>query len=105
MANSLSTTVATVQHDVGGAEHGEPSAFGLTAPMFIALAMIVIVALLVWKKVPAAIGRALDSKIDVIRNQLAEAEELRKDAEALRAEYEAKSKAADKEAATIVERA
>ena len=54
---------------------------------------------------PAAIGKALDSKIDVIRNQLAEAESLRKDAEALKAEYEAKSKAADKEAATIVERA
>ena len=106
MANPHVETTATVEHPAGGAEHSEAAAFGvITAPMFIALAMIVVIALIVWKKVPAAIGKALDSKIDVIRNQLAEAESLRKDAEALKAEYEAKSKAADKEAATIVERA
>ena len=67
--------------------------------------MVVIVLGLIWKKVPAAIGKALDSKIDVIRQQLSEAETLRKDAEALKAEYEKKAKAADKEAASIVERA
>lgn len=98
-------TVATVEHVSGPApEHGAESGF-LTAPWFISLAMLAVIALLVWKKVPAAIGRALDSKIDVIRNQLAEAESLRKDAEKLKAEYEAKSKAADKEAASIVDRA
>jgi F-type H+-transporting ATPase subunit b len=87
-------------------EHAQPAAFGLiTAPMFIALAMIVVIAIVVWKKVPGAIGKALDSKIDVIRNQLAEAEQLRKDAEALKAEYEAKAKAADTEAAAIVDQA
>ena len=106
MANPHTEARATVEHNGGTAEHAEPAAFGLiTAPMFIALAMIFVIALIVWKKVPAAIGKALDSKIDVIRNQLAEAESLRKDAEELKAEYEAKSKAADKEAATIVERA
>ena len=106
MAEPHTETTATVEHNGGAAEHAEPAAFGLiTAPMFIALAMIVVIALIVWKKVPAAIGKALDSKIDVIRNQLAEAESLRKDAEALKAEYEAKTKSADKEAATIVERA
>src|SRR5215218_10233254 len=102
MANPNLMLAAAVEH-TGGVEGAEPTAFGLTAPMFIALAMIVIIALLIWKKVPAAIGRALDSKIDVIRNQLAEAENLRKEAEALRSEYEAKTKAAGKEAATIVE--
>ena len=70
-----------------------------------ALAMLAVFALMIWKKVPAAIGKALDSKIDVIRQQLAEAESLRKDAEALKAEYEAKAKSAEKEAAAIVERA
>ena len=107
MAEPHTETTATVEHNGGAAaEHAEPAAFGLiTAPMFIALAMLVVIALIVWKKVPAAIGKALDSKIDVIRNQLAEAESLRKDAEALKAEYEAKTKSADKEAATIVERA
>lgn len=98
---------ATVEHGAGpAAEHAAPAAFGLiTAPMFIGLAMIAVILFMIAKKVPAAIGKALDSKIDVIRRQLAEAESLRKDAEALKAEYEAKTKSADKEAATIVERA
>jgi len=97
--------VASVQHDGGEAAHAEPTAFGLTAPMFISLAMLVVIAIFIWKKVPAAIGKALDSKIGVIRQQLAEAESLRKDAEALKAEYLAKTQAADSEAASIVERA
>ena len=95
MANPHVETTATVEHPAGGAEHGEAAAFGvITAPMFIALAMIVVIALIFWKKVPAAIGKALDSKIDVIRNQLAEAESLRKDAEALKVATEAKTQAA-----------
>jgi F-type H+-transporting ATPase subunit b len=96
--------VATVGHEPAG-EHAQPTAFGLTAPMFISLAMLVVIAVIIWKKVPAAIGKALDSKIEVIREQLAEAEALRKEAEALKAEYAAKSAAADEEAATILERA
>jgi len=99
-------TVATVEHASGPApEHDAEGGGLLSAPWFIALAMLTVFALLIWKKVPAAIGKALDSKIDVIRHQLSEAESLRKDAEALKAEYEAKAKAADKEAASIVERA
>jgi len=105
MAEPHAATTATVEHGTA-TEHAAPAAFGLiTAPMFIALAMIIVILLIVAKKVPAAIGKALDSKIEVIRNQLAEAETLRKDAEALKAEYEAKRKSADAEAATIVERA
>ena len=98
-------TVATVEHASGPAPEHEADGGFLSAPWFISLAMIAVIALLVWKKVPAAIGKALDSKIDVIRKQLPEAETLRKDAEALKAEYEAKAKPADKEAASIVERA
>ena len=56
-------------------------------------------------KVPAAIARALDSKIAHIRAQLAEAEDLRKEAEALKAEYQAKAKAAESEAKAMIERA
>ena len=96
---------ATVEHD-GGAAHAQPTAFGfLTAPMAISLAMVVVIAILIWKKVPGAIARALDSKIALIREQLAEAEALRKEAEALKQEYAAKAKSADKEAKAIVERA
>ncbi len=97
-------TTATVEHPAAP-EHAEPTFLLWNAAGWVALAMLAVFALMIWKKVPAAIGKALDSKIDVIRNQLAEAESLRKDAEALKAEYEAKTKSADKEAATIVERA
>jgi len=84
----------------------EAAAFGfLTAPMAISIAIIVVIAILVWKKVPAAIGKALDTKIELIRDQLAEAESLRKEAEALKAEYEAKSASADKDRAALLERA
>ena len=87
------------------AHEPEPSAFGLTPPAFVALAMIVVIAILVWKRVPAAIGKALDSKIALIRDQLAEAESLRKEAEALKAEYEAKAASADKDREALLERA
>jgi F-type H+-transporting ATPase subunit b len=83
----------------------EPSAFGLTPPWFIAAAMIVVIAIMVWKKVPGAIAAALDSKIALIRDQLAEAESLRKEAEALKAEYEAKAASADKDREALLERA
>ena len=97
--------VATVEHG-SEAGHETPKAFGLIdAPMFISLAMIVVIALMIWKKVPAAIGKALDAKIAVIRDQLAEAEALRKEAEALKAEYQAKAASADAEAAALLERA
>ena len=83
----------------------EATAFGLTAPAWIALAMIVVIAIMIWKKVPGAIAGALDSKIALIRDQLAEAETLRKEAEALKAEYEAKSASADKDRDALLERA
>ena len=97
-------TVATVEHGSGPGDV-EPTAFGLSAPMFIALAMLVVIAILIWKKVPAAIGNALDSKIALIRDQLAEAEALRKEAEALKAEYQAKANSAETEAAAVIDRA
>lgn len=87
------------------AAHATPSALGLEPTGWVALAMIAVFALFLWKKVPAAVGKALDKKIAEIREQLAEAESLRKDAEALKAEYEAKARAADGEAAAMVERA
>lgn len=67
--------------------------------------MLVVIVMLVWKKVPAAIGRALDAKIALIRDQLAEAETLRKEAEALKKEYQAKAKSVDKDRAALLERA
>ena len=84
----------------------EPMAFGfLTAPMAISIAMITVIVILIWKKVPNAIGRALDDKIAAIRDQLAEAETLRKEAEALKAEYEAKAASADQDRKALLDRA
>jgi F-type H+-transporting ATPase subunit b len=100
MAEPATTTGTQVPaHEI------EPSAFGLTAPAFIALAMIAVIAILIWKKVPGAIGRALDDRIKLIRDQLAEAESLRKEAEALKAEYEKKAKGVDKDRKALLERA
>lgn len=83
----------------------EPTFLGLNPGGWVAVAVLIVFALLIWKKVPAAIGRALDSKIALIRDQLAEAEALRKEAEALMAEYEAKAASADKDREALLERA
>src|SRR3989337_490375 len=95
---------ATVQQHGGTGAHETPTALGfITAPVAISLAMLVVIAILIWKKVPGAIGRALDSKIALIRDQLAEAETLRKEAEALKAEYQAQAESADAEAAAVID--
>src|SRR5690349_293213 len=83
----------------------EPTAFFLNPGGWVALAMLVVFGILLWQKVHHAIGRALDSKIALIRNQLAEAESLRKEAEALKAEYEKKAKSVDKDRKGLLERA
>lgn len=82
-----------------------PTALGIGTDGWIALAMLAVFLLMIWKKVPAAIGKALDKKIAGIRQQLDEAAQLRAEAEALRAEYEGKAAQADAEAATMIERA
>ena len=96
----LLTAVAEVP-----AEAAEPTYFGLNPGGWVAVAMLAVFALLIWKKVPGAVGRALDSKIALIRDQLAEAEALRKEAEALKAEYEAKAASVDKDREALLERA
>src|SRR5436305_2185670 len=83
----------------------EGTFLGLDPGGWVAVAMLVVFASLIWQKVPAAIGKALDSKIALIRDQLAEAESLRKEAEALKAEYEAKAASADKDREALLERA
>ena len=97
--------VATTADEGHGAPHAEPTGLGLDATAWVALAMIVVIALLLWKKVPAAIAAALDRKIAGIREQLEEARQLRAEAEALRAEYQAKAASAEADAAATVERA
>lgn len=87
--------------EAGAVHHAEPAVFGLNATVWVSIAMLVLIAIIVAKKVPAAIGRALDKKIDGIRTQLAEAKTLRGEAEALKAKYEARLNDAEAEAADI----
>ena len=102
-ADAIASTAADGGH--GEAPHADPTALGLIATAWVALAMLVVIAILLWKKVPAAVGRALDRKIAGISEQLEEAARLRAEAEALRGEYDAKLAAAGSEAQTMIERA
>jgi F-type H+-transporting ATPase subunit b len=101
----MSEAPATAGTEVPPTHEAEPTALWLNPGGWVALAMIFVFAMLAWKKVHHAIGRALDSKIALIRDQLAEAEALRKEAEALRAEYEAKSASVDKDRVALLDRA
>tara|TARA_B110001454_G_C12692377_1_gene422829 strand:- start:549 stop:1187 length:639 start_codon:yes stop_codon:yes gene_type:complete len=96
---------------VGGPEHHAPDpAIGgaggyLNATTVVSFAMLVFIAVLIWKKVPALLGKALDSQIAGIRSQLDEAAKLRAEAEALKAEYQKKLAGAEKEAEALRARA
>lgn len=108
---------ASTEAHGGPTEHeAGPTLLGLNGGALVSLAMLVFLAILLWKKVPAAIGSALDKKIGVIRAQLDEAAKLRAEAEALKAEYQSKiaaaakdteamRKAAEEEAADLIEEA
>jgi F-type H+-transporting ATPase subunit b len=89
-------------------EHADPSVGGvhlLNATFFVSAAMLVLIGIILWKKVPAAVAASLDAKIAGIKAELDEAQALRADAEKLRAEYEAKLASASKEAADMNARA
>lgn len=97
--------VVGIEEDHGAGHGPEPTALGFDAPAYISFAMLAVILIILWKKVPGAIGRALDKQIESIRKQLAEAAKLRTEAEALRNEYQAKAAAADTERQTMLDRA
>ena len=105
MADPAHTTATTEVAGNAPAEHAEPTALGLTPTGWVALAMIAVFAIFLWKRVPAAVARVLDGQIASIRSRLDEAAALRAEAEALKKEYQKKAKAADKEAAAMIDRA
>lgn len=94
-------TAATEAHGGPQQAHVEATALGMGATAWVSLAMLVFILVLVWKKVPAVIGGALDRRIAGIREQLDEATRLRREAEALKAEYEKKLASAAGEAEAI----
>jgi F-type H+-transporting ATPase subunit b len=100
-AETMQTTSST--RAVEGAEHHvDPTALGMNATAWVSLAMLLVIVLMVWKKVPAIVNAMLDKRIGLIRAQLDEASSLRADAEKLRAEYEAKARAAASEAEQLL---
>lgn len=98
----MADPVKTVAHTGVAELHHEPTALGISAPGWVALAMLVVVGLMLWQKVPALVGRMLDQRIASIRTQLDEAAALRAEAEALLAEAKARDAASAGDAAAIV---
>ena len=86
-------------------EFQAPSAFGLEDYQWVSLAMLVLIAVVLWKKVPGAIAGGLDNKIAEIKQQLDEAKELRAEAEKLRDEYAAKIASAEQDAEAMMDNA
>lgn len=74
---------------VGHENAPEPALLGgyVNGTVVVSLAMLVFVAILLWKKVPAVITGGLDKQIAGIKKQLDDATALRADAEALRDDY------------------
>ncbi|WP_375381064.1 hypothetical protein [uncultured Sphingomonas sp.] len=85
--------------------HTEPSALGVTAAGFVALSMLVVIAIMIWKKVPALVGGILDKRIATIRHDLDEASRLRAEAEALLLAAQQRTSTLVADAATIVDHA
>jgi F-type H+-transporting ATPase subunit b len=100
--HAIASTAADGGH---GATHAEPTALGLDATAWVALSMLVLIGIMLWKKVPAAIAASLDRKIAGIREQLEQAARLRAEAEALRSEYQTKLAAVGAEADALLQRA
>ncbi len=80
-----------------------PSAFGLDSYQWVSIAMLILIGIFVWKKVPGMITGGLDNKIAEIKQQLDEAKALRAEAEVLRDEYAAKIAGAEKDAEAMME--
>ena len=109
MANRLPEVIATTpaatvtETGQGGAVAlAEPELFGMAPFQIVALAMLVLILIMLWKRVPAVIVRGIDGKIAAIRQQLDEATALRAEAEQLRAEYAAKIAGAEKDAEAML---
>ena len=87
------------------AEGAEASALGLNATGWVAVGMLIVFGIMLWAKVPKIVGGMLDKQIAEIKKTLDEAAGLRKEAEALKAEYEAKTAGAQAEAEALSESA
>lgn len=93
---------------VAGEEHhtADPALFAvLNGTVWVSIAMIVFIAIVVWKGGVRAITAMLDRQIADIRRQLDEAQALRAEAEALRDDYARRIADAEKNAAEMTAQA
>lgn len=72
---------------------------------WVAMAIITFFLLLVWKKIPAMIGKMLDTKVSEIAAQLDNAQTLREEASALLAKYQRDQRDAENVAADMISHA
>ncbi|MEC9342274.1 MAG: F0F1 ATP synthase subunit B [Pseudomonadota bacterium] len=66
------------------------------------IGLLIFIGVVIYFKVPAVMGKSLDSRAGKIRDELDEARRLREEAQELLAEYQRKRKAAEAEAEDIV---
>ncbi len=90
---------------LAAAEEGyaAPAAFGIQDYVWVSIAMLVLIGVFLWKKVPGMITGGLDNKIAEIKQQLDEAKNLRAEAEKLLDEYAAKIASAEQDAEKMME--
>lgn len=93
-----SAIAATAEHAADAAHHGP---FYTQAEFWVGVAFVVVV-VLAFRKVSAAITAGLDARASQIKGKLDEARKLREDAQALLAEYQRKQRDALQEAEGIV---
>ena len=75
------------------------------ATHWVFVSLLLFIALLLWKKVPALLAKSLDARADAIRAELDQARQLREEAQELLASYTRKQRAAEKEADAIIAQA
>jgi len=69
---------------------------------WVAVGFVLVIALLLWKGVPAMVGKMLDQRAAVIAAELEEAKRLRAEAAALLVDYQKRAKGAEAEAQSII---
>ncbi len=72
------------------------------AEFWVGLALLVFIGVMVWAKVPGMATKALDARAELIRAELAEAERLRKEAEALLASIRARREETERQAVDML---
>lgn len=97
---AVTTALSEEEHGHGGGH--DVTWLGLDATGWVSAAMLILLGIIIWKKVPQTIARALDARIARVRADLEEARRLRAEAEALLADYQRKQADAARDADAIL---